>query len=327
MNTYTSEERIALLFSALDSEVANAAIQSMHPTRAQYVNRLIKDFRENPPSDEEQMVVLNDFFRYFQFAMQSVAPLVSDSGTGTGTESNGGKPGRESIELFPKIVLSGDPIIDLNNLDPYQISQAMESDHPKTIALVLCRIDADVAARVLTEFEEEVRNRVIVFLSHESTVPSLIVEQVLRSTVQKSMEIESRTVSVEQTQIVAELIRSVPKTLRAELLEKLEESDEEFFNEVKSRLYEFDDLRRLGDRDVQKLLGEFQTEHLIVGLQGADQEIIDKVANNLSKRARHSLLEEMEYKTNATEEDIEFARSELTAVIARLDEAGDISLS
>ncbi len=273
------------------------------------------------------MAVLNDFFRYFQFAMESVAPLVSDSGTGKLAKATGRQQGRGSIELFPRIELSGDPVVDLNNLDPYQISGAMESDHPKTIALVLCRIDSEVAAHVLTEFTEDVRNRVIVFLSHESTVPSLIVDQVLRSTVQKAMQIESRTLSVEQTQIVAELIRSVPKTLRAELLEKLEESDEEFFAEVKSRLYEFDDLRRLGDRDVQKLLGEFQTENLIVGLQGADQEIVDKVANNLSKRARHSLLEEMEYKTNATEEEIDFARSELTAVIARLDESGDISLS
>ena len=151
-------------------------------------------------------------------------------------------------------------------------------------------------------------------------------QNVLKTTVAAAVKVESREKEVDQAKLMADMLRNVKKELRGEMVEKLEASNEAFAAAVKKLLYVFDDFAKLSDRDVQKLLGEIQTDFLIVGLQRADPEIVDKLLGNLSSRARDSVIEEMEYKTEVTDEEVETARAELVAVLARLDEAGEISL-
>ena len=220
-----------------------------------------------------------------------------------------------------------DPVEDINKLDPFQVAEALSHDHPKTIALVLERLQPERSAFVLQELPENLRNETILFLSQESNVPQLIVDQVMRSTFEKASTVKFRANRIEQTQMLANMLRSVPKKLRAGLLTQLEEADETFYKAVQEKMYVFDDIVRLNDRDVQRMLGEIQTDFLILGLQNTDQDLKDKLLGNLSKRARQSVLEEMEFKANATTEEIEEARSEIVTVMARLDEAGDINLS
>ncbi len=331
MSAFTTDERIALLLTVLGNEVSETALRSMHPTRAKFVQTLVKDYRANPPSDEETEYVIDDFLKYFHFALDRLKPEIKKSQEAAdlenGVESTDGSAAKNQIVYFPKLEPTGDPRLDLNQLDAYQISVALGNDHPKTVALVLSCLEPQLAARVLEDMSEETRNAAIVFLSQESTVPALIVDKVLQSTVDKAVTVECRKQSVDQTQIIADLMRSVPKKLRGELLEQLEASDEEFSNLVKKKLYVFEDIGRLGDRDIQKMLGEIQTDFLIVGLQKAGDEIKNKLLGNLSKRARQSVIEEMQYKTEVPQEEIDEARAELTAVLARLDESGEVSLT
>ncbi len=331
MSAFTTEERIALLLSILGKEVADATMRELNPTRANYIQRLVKDYQANPPSEEETSYVLDDFLKYFHFALRQLEPEIKDSAARAAGEEEAARKTKQTrhskITYFPKLVPGRDPVADLNQLDPYQIAVALGNDHPKTVALVLSRLEPQLAADALAEISAEIRNDAIVFMSRESTVPAMIEDKVMRSTLEKALTVEYRAHQVEQTQILADLMRSVPKKLRGELLGHLEETDEDFCAEVKKKLYIFEDIGRLDDRDIQKMLGEIQTDFLIVGLQKASQELTDKLLGNLSKRARQSVQEEMQYRTNATEDEIEAARVELTAVLARLDEAGEVSLN
>jgi flagellar motor switch protein FliG len=182
------------------------------------------------------------------------------------------------------------------------------------------------AANVLSHLDPDVRTDAIVFLTQESTVPLPIVNQVLKTTVLKAISVEFREEVIDQSQTLAELMRSLPKEMRVELMAKLEETNPELSESVKSRLYLFVDVMRLDDRDVQKLLGEIESDSLIVALQRTNQNLIDKLLSNLSKRARESITEEMQYKVNATDEEVEEARGQLISAIARLDENGEIKL-
>ena len=96
---------------------------------------------------------------------------------------------------------------------------------------------------------------------------------------------------------------------------------------MKTKLYLFEDVLRLDDRDVQKVLGEVESDSLIVALQRTDEAIIAKLLNNLSKRARASIQEEMQYKENVTGRgNREKARSQVVGALSRLDESGEIKL-
>ncbi|MEQ1906688.1 MAG: FliG C-terminal domain-containing protein, partial [Pirellulaceae bacterium] len=161
---------------------------------------------------------------------------------------------------------------------------------------------------------------------HELTIPQPIVEQVLKTTVIKACSVDFRPESVDQSQVVADLLRSLPKTIRTELINKLEKNDPEFAEKVKDKLYLFKDILRLQDRDVQKLLGQIETDSLIVALQQCEQELIDKLLNNLSKRARESIIEEMEFKRGVSDEELLEARKKIVDALAKLDEHGEIKL-
>ncbi len=328
MSAFTTEERLALLLNVLGDDAATVAFQAMNPTRAKYIRQLLEDLRTDPPSSEEVEYVIGDFHQYFRFAMQALGTNLPDGHAEGNEVSRKSEPEskQKPVIYFTKISPSENPIADLNRLDPYQVAAALQGDHPKTVAMVLRHLETKQAAKAMEHLPAAVRSESIVFLSQESTVPFPIVNQVLKSTVQKANTVERREEEVDQASVLAELMRSLPKEMRIELMTRLEQSDPELAQDVKSKLYLFEDVMRLDDRDVQKVLGEVETDGLIVALQRAAQDVIDKLLNNLSKRARESILEEMQYKEGVSEKEIEEARTQLVSALARLDENGEIKL-
>lgn len=333
MLTLTSEERMALLLSVLGDEAADAAFKSMHPTRASYVKKLLDEYKTQPPSRDEIEFIVSDFNHYFSFAMDTLGPDIQQAAKEAGdakskSDSKQAKPEgtKPIVTVFEPIEPTDDPAEDLNRLEAYQIAVSLANDHAKTIALVLRKLSTPLAAAVLEELPDGSRSDAVVFMSQESTVPEKIVHQVLQSTFEKANSVTFRKQEVDQAQVLAELMRSLPKAMRNQLIERLQEEDPELVAVLRSKLYIFEDLLRLDDRDVQKILGEVETDILIVALQKAPPELVQRLLNNLSKRARQTIEEEMEYKSNVDQTEIEESRTKLVEALGRLDEAGDITL-
>lgn len=337
MLTLSIEERLALLLSVLGQDATKAALKNMNPTRAKFVSKLLDDYKTEPPNAEEVEFIIKDFNKYFSFAMETLGPEINKAkdaadeekrrvervkGRGGASKETGPK-----ITYFDPVTPTGDHVADLNKLDAFQIATALADDHPKTIALILGKLSTTLAASIVKNLEDDVRSETIVFLSYPTTVPDRIVEQVLSTTFEKANAITMQKEEVDRSQVMAQLMRSLPKDMRNELIEKLSEENEDLVEEIRSKLYVFEDILRLDDRDTQKVIGETETDSLIVALQQADAEITSKLLNNLSKRARQTIEEEMQYKTGVSEAEIMDARSRLVDALGRLDEAGEITMS
>jgi flagellar motor switch protein FliG len=334
MLTFSTEERLALLLNVLGDEATDAAMTTMNPTQANFVKQLLAEYKMDPPSAEEVEFVVNDFNKFFSFALETLAPQLEEATEGAAAGKKKKKPvpaaasaGDAEIETFPVLKASDDPVADLNKLNPYQIAVALEMDHPKTVAMVLRYLNTSLAAAVIEDLPESTRTDCVVFLSQPSTVPDRIVQQVLESTFERGNSVLTKKNEVDQADSLAQLMRSLPKEMRKEMIERLTEENEELVNAVRSKLYVFDDILRLDDRDVQKLLGEVETDNLIVGLQRAEKELLDRILGNLSKRAKETIEEEMQYKTGVTDDEVDAARQTLVEAIGRLDEAGEITLN
>jgi len=330
MITFTSNEKLALLLNVLGEEVVSSALQEMPQSRATELAKLVNEFRTDPPTSEEIEFVVDDFLKYFRFAVQTLG--LDDQASAGDRQNSGGKkqvpansPAAEVV-YFPQIQLTDDPVADLNKLDPYQVFKALEKDHPKTIAMVLRKLEVKQAAKVMEQLVADVRATAVVFMTQDSTVPLPIVNQVLKTIAAKAQSFEYRVIESDVAQSIADLLRSLPKTLRVELTEELMSKNAELGEIVKSRLYVFKDILRLDDRNIQKLLSQIQTDWLISALQKCDETLSSKLLANLSKRARESVLEEMEYKQGISEEEIDAARAEIVGVLAKLDESGEIKM-
>lgn len=324
MISLPTNERLAMLLNALGPDAAEAALDSMNESQANALKRLSAELHIEPPSRDELEYVIDDFFKYFQFALKTLQSNETGPSAPRGNQARRGA--QAPVQVFPKITPSHDPANDLNRLDPFQIAESLRQEHPKTIALVLRQIDVQQAARVLEQLDGPARSQAVVQLSQPLTIPAPIVQQVLKTTVERACAVEYRAEAAASSQVLADLLRSLPKTMRVELMGQLHETDADLAEQVKARLYLFADVLRLEDRDVQTLLAQVESDVLILALQQCESSLADKLLSNLSKRARESILEEMEYKTNASLEEIEGARSKVVAAMAQLDESGEIKL-
>ena len=110
------------------------------------------------------------------------------------------------------------------------------------------------------------------------------------------------------------------------LLEDIRERNETLGDEIQELMFVFENLRLVDDRDVQTLLREISTEHLVVALKGADEIVREKFFGNMSKRAATLLREDMDAKGPIKLSDVETAQKEILDVARRLADAGDINL-
>ena len=235
-------------------------------------------------------------------------------------------PSEEPV-VFEKIDESGDYVRDFNQLDAFQISTALADDNAKTVALVVNLLETHLGAEIIKELDDHIRDQVIIYLSEESAVPDRIVQEVLKTTFQKANAVTVKKETTSRIDTLAQLMRSLPKEIRKGLIEKLNDRDEEMVLAIRAKLYVFDDILRLDDRDCQKLIGQTKSEILAVALQQADPDVAEKLFKNVSKRARQAIEDEMEYTVGAKGHEIEEARKQLVDAMARLDEAGDITLN
>ena len=326
----TSEERLALLLCVLGEEAEAAAMKQLNPTRVVFISKLLNEYKQTPPSEEEVEYIVADFSKYFSFAMSTLKPELKKAEK---SKRNGGdhkapaKNSEPQLLEFPSVAETGDYLEDLNQLDAFQIATALEQDHPKTIAFVLNQLSTTQAAAVVKQLNDDVRRETVVYLSHGVAVQDAIARQIIKTTFQRANAVTVKKSDVSQADLLAELMRSLPKEMRVELIDKLNEENADIVEDIRSKLYVFEDVLRLDDRDTQKLIAETGSDFLVSAMQRVDPEIKAKLLDNLSKRARQSLEAEIEFKTNASDEDVESARAIFVETLGRLDEAGEITLT
>ena len=330
----TRPERLALLLHMMGEEATDMARQGLSGEPLDELEKALKDFRDFPPSDDEVELVLGDFENYFQLALQS-AP--NSGGVGEGEADDVGPKllqiAEESFDVeleptkkFEAPKLTGDTICDLNQMHPYQVAQALREENAATIAVVVRKLANEHAAKTIEFLPDSKRPLVFLELARPSNLAPMIQERVLAKTLEISLGVEERELEEESSEKMANLMRSLPRDIRKPMLDELEEKDSDLAETVRNLLYRFEDLEKLSDRDLQKLLGQCQTDTLVCALQQVDESLLQFVLSNMSKRAKESLLEEMEFKTNAEEQEINEARGAISKLLAGLCESGEVKI-
>ncbi len=341
MTILTRPERLALLLNLLGDDAVDLAQEGLPGGISGDLGAALEDFQQYPPSQEEIDLVLDDFEAYFSLALKAVG---KESGDKDDEEEEGdedeGLPAPRVLKLseehfdvditptkrFDPIQKSGNALLDLNRLHPYQVAHALRDESPEIIALVVNKLASAHAAKTLECFPESLRPGVFMGLAKPAATKPMVLETLLKQTLEMALEVKERETIEDSADKMARLMRSLPKTVRAPMLEELATKDQALADDVKKQLYQFDDLSRLEDRDLQKILGQCQTDSLVVALQGADETLLGRILGNMSKRAKESLQEEMEFKTNAKQEEIDGGRAEVVAILVSLDESGEITL-
>ena len=126
---------------------------------------------------------------------------------------------------------------------------------------------------------------------------------------------------------VVEILNLVDRTTEKGIIENLEEEDPELAEEIKKRMFVFEDIVMLDDRSIQKVLREVDSAELSKALKSVDNEVQDKIFRNMSKRASQLLKEDMEYMGPIRMKDVEEAQQKIVSIIRKLEEAGEIVIA
>ncbi|MFE4429428.1 flagellar motor switch protein FliG [Peribacillus butanolivorans] len=212
--------------------------------------------------------------------------------------------------------------------DPGQILNFIQSEHPQTIALILSYLDPTQAGHILSELPQEVQADIARRIAlMDSTSPEIIneVEQILERKL-------SATVTQDYTQTggveaVVDVLNGVDRSTERTILDALETQDPELAEEIKKRMFVFEDIVTLDGRAIQRVVRESENEDLKLSLKVASDEVKEIVFRNMSKRMVETFQEEMEYMGPVRLRDVEEAQSRIVAVVRRLEETGEIVIA
>ena len=217
----------------------------------------------------------------------------------------------------------------LDSFDVPTLVTMLGEEHPQTIAVVLAHLAPDRAARILGGFEEAVQCEIGIRVATMERTNATAVDAIEAALQLRADELlaarEAGGVGVVES-LIAMLTRSDKATERAVLAE-LEQIDPEMAEEVRAKLFTFEDIVSLDDRAVQQILRQVDTRGLAVALKGVDEIVRNKVLSNMSSRASENLLEEIDMLKGIRAADVKEARTEIVKVIRTLEDSGDIVIN
>lgn len=209
-----------------------------------------------------------------------------------------------------------------------QILNFIQNEHPQTIALILSYLDPQQAGQILSELPQDVQadiaRRIAIM---DSTSPEIINE--VEAILERKL---SATVTQDYTQTggveaVVEVLNGVDRATEKTILDSLEIQDPELAEEIKKRMFVFEDIVTLDNRSIQRVIRDCENEDLLLSLKVSSEEVKEVVFRNMSTRMVETFKEEMEFMGPVRLRDVEEAQSRIVSTIRRLEEAGEIIIA
>jgi flagellar motor switch protein FliG len=228
-----------------------------------------------------------------------------------------------------KAVLVEMPFQFLRRVEPQMVLSFLEDEHPQTITLVLAHMEAKQAAAVLSGLPESVQADIAHRLAvMERTSPDVVkqVESYLQRRLSTVLQ-PNESAPLGGLQPLVDIINHSDRSTERLILEGLEARSTELAEEVRARMFMFEDIRQLDDRAVQVLLRSIDTKDLAVALKGVKDDVRDTFVRNMSERAGLSLIEDMDVLGPVRVKQVEEAQAAIIRQVRALEETGDIVIS
>ena len=213
----------------------------------------------------------------------------------------------------------------LKSLDAASIANMLAFEHPQTGALILANLESDQAGQILALLPPHKRDAIAFRIATTEEVSPNMVDE-LNWVLQEELRLGSskNAVPVGGTGMVAEILNSVKKSVESEILTAVESKDPDVAEEIRGKMFVFEDLENIDDRGMQELLREVSKEELLLALKPVEGPLRDKFFRNMSSRAAESLKEDMETRGPVKLSDVELAQQNIIKTVQRLAGEGRV---
>ena len=220
------------------------------------------------------------------------------------------------------------PFEFIRKTDASQLLNFIQDEHPQTIALILSYLSAAQSALILSALppdrQADVARRIAIM---DRTSPEVIkeVEKVLESKLSSLVNQEYTIIG--GVDAVVEILNTVDRGTEKHIMETLEIEEPELADEIRKKMFVFEDILLLDDRAIQRVLRDVDNGDLATALKGSNEEVQNAIFNNLSKRLAAMIKEDMEFMGPVRMKDVEEAQQKIVNVIRKLEDSAEIVIS
>jgi flagellar motor switch protein FliG len=318
---YTGRQKAAIFLVTIGSEISAEIFKYL---REDEIETLTFEIARLETIDSEQKDAILQEFQELMMANQFISTGGIDYARELLEKSLGSQ---KAIDIINRLTssLQVRPFDFIRRTDPAHLLNFIQQEHPQTIALILAYLEPNKASIILQNLPHEVQSDVARRIATmDRTSPEVLreVERVLEKKL-SSLSSEDYTAAGGVESIV-EILNLVDRASEKQIIEALEDEDPELAEEIKKRMFVFEDIVMLDDRAIQKVMREVDSQELAKALKSVDSEVQDKIFKNMSKRAAGMLKEDMEYMGPVRLKDVEEAQQKIVSIIRHLEDTGEI---
>ncbi|MDC7239293.1 MAG: flagellar motor switch protein FliG [Spirochaetales bacterium] len=320
----SGKQKAAIFLVTLGAEISAEVFKHLREDEIEILTFEIARL-ENIDSEQRDMVL-----QEFQELMMA-SDFISSGGIDYARELLEKSLGsQKAVDIINRLTssLKTRPFDFVRRTDPAHLLNFIQQEHPQTIALILAYLEPLKASQILGQLPQEKQSDVAKRIATmDRTSPEILreVERVLEKKL-SSLSSEDYT-SAGGVGSIVDILNLVDRTTEKTIIESLEEEDPELAEEIKKRMFVFEDIIMLDDRAVQRVMREVDTAELAKALKAVDPEVQDKIFRNMSKRAAALLKEDMDFMGPTRRKDVEEAQQKIVSVIRKLEEQGEVVIA
>ncbi len=320
----TGLQKAAVLLIALGPEKSSHIFKHLKEDEIEELTLEIANTRSITPQLKE--TVIEEFYQVC-LAQQYIA----EGGIGYAKELLEKALGEDKArDVIGKLTasLQVKPFEFVRKTDASQLLNFIQDEHPQTIALIMSYLSPAQSSMILSslppERQADVAKRIAIM---DRTSPDVIkeVEKVLESKL-SSLVNQDYTI-IGGVDAVVEILNSVDRGTEKHIMETLEIEEPELADEIRKKMFVFEDILLLDDRAIQRVLRDVENSDLAIALKGSNEEVQSAIFNNLSKRLPAMIKEDMEFMGPVRMKDVEEAQQKIVNIIRKLEDAAEIVIS
>ncbi len=322
--TLTGRQKAAIFLVTLGSDVSAEIFKHLREDEIEQLTFEIARIEIVEPEDRDKVLME---FQELMMAKDFISTGGIDYAKDLLEKAVGGQRATEIINKLTSS-LQVRPFDFIRRTDPAHLLNFIQGEHPQTIALILAYLDANKSSNILSQLPHEIQSEVAKRIAiMDRTSPEVLRE------VERVLEKKLSTLASEDytaaggIETIVEVLNLVDRSTERTILETLEEEDPDLAEEIKKRMFVFEDIVLLGDKDIQKVLREVDSTELAKALKGVNSEVQDKIFRNMSKRASAVLKEDMDFMGPIRLKDVEESQQKIVSIIRKLEDAGDITIA
>ena len=321
---YNGVQKAAILLIALGPEKAATIFKHLKEEEIEELTLEIANTRSVSPQTKEDIMM-----EFYQICLAQ--QYIAEGGIGYAKEllvKALGQEAAQSVIMKLTASLQVRPFEFVRKTDPSQLLNFIQDEHPQTIAMILSYLAPGQSALVLgalpPEKQADVAKRIAMM---DRTSPDVIkeVERVLERKL-ASLVNQDYTI-VGGVDSIVSILGNVDRGTEKHIMESLEIEEPELADEIRKKMFVFEDILLLDDRAIQRVLREVDNADLELALKSTTEEVQNVVFKNLSKRLAAMIKEDMEFMGPVRMKDVEEAQQKIVGIIRRLEDSAEIVIS